>query len=77
MLIVNLKLYFVAFDETDLRFKVYLDEQGLTPTIQLNAEDEIDDCIFEKTLDFFTETPDHSWTPANCLELKRKTMRYQ
>ncbi|MAR66592.1 MAG: hypothetical protein CL833_05000 [Crocinitomicaceae bacterium] len=53
MLIVNLKLYFVAFDETDLRFKVYLDEQGLTPTIQLNAEDEIDDCIFEKTLDFF------------------------
>lgn len=53
MFSVNLKLYFVIFDDIDGKFKVYLDEKGNAPEIELQNEGEIEDYIFEKSLDLF------------------------
>jgi hypothetical protein len=53
MFSVNLKLYFVLFDDLNNRFKVYIDENGNMPEIELENEGEIEDYIFEKSLDLF------------------------
>ena len=50
---VILKLYFVYFDESQNIFKVYLDDAGLISELKLDKEDQIEDYIFEKTLDIF------------------------
>jgi len=53
MFSVNLKLYFVRFDDLDSQFKVYLDDKGHPPIIEIEEEGEIEDYIFEKSLDLF------------------------
>ena len=53
MFSVNLKLYFVIFDDITNKFKVYLDDEGNIPEIGLEEKGEIKDCIFEKSLDLF------------------------
>tara|TARA_R100000008_G_C3462363_1_gene104849 strand:+ start:237 stop:581 length:345 start_codon:yes stop_codon:yes gene_type:complete len=53
MFFANLKIFFVLFDDSANGFKVYVDKSGNVPEIQLDEEGEIEDYIFEKSLDLF------------------------
>ena len=53
MFSITLKLYFVLFDDIANKFKIYIDDSGNIPEIELQEEGEIEDYIFEKSLDLF------------------------
>jgi|15BtaG_2_1085339.scaffolds.fasta_scaffold46913_2 hypothetical protein len=53
MFSVNLKLYFVIFNDIENIFQVYLDDSGNIPEIKLDRTGEIEENILAKTLDFF------------------------
>ena len=53
MFSVNLKLYFVIFDDIRNKFKVYLDDEGNIPEIELQEGGKIEDYILKKSLDIF------------------------
>jgi hypothetical protein len=50
---VNIKLYFVLFDEKSNSFMVYLEDNGEIPSIKLSKEDEIKKVILDKSLSLF------------------------
>jgi|TARA_R100000008_G_scaffold62866_1_gene40141 hypothetical protein len=71
MFSVNLKLYFVCLDESSNKFKVYVDKDGNFPKVDLEEEGEIEDYIFEKSLDLFYGSVEALLTTARLSEIEK------
>jgi hypothetical protein len=59
-------------DDSSNKFKVYLDDKGDIPEIDLGKEGEIEDYIFEKTLDLFYGPTESLLNSANLSSIEKK-----
>jgi hypothetical protein len=72
MFSVSLKLNFISFDDIKNNFKIYLDDNGDPPTIELGEEGEVEDYIFEKSLDLFRGPTDGLLNTAKLSSIEKE-----
>ena len=72
MFSVNLKLYFVTLDDESNKFKVYLDDKGNIPEIELSEDGDVEDYIFEKSLESFYGSTENLLDSANLSAIEKE-----